>query len=93
MNPYKKAIEHYGETAQKEKAIEEMKELINEIWHELEHGDDRRDEIISEIADVHNMLTSLIMIYKIDLDKLDDVLTEKMNRTMKRIEKESEASE
>ena len=90
MNPYQRAIAHFGETAQKEKAIEELKELIAELWCELQHSNYDIRRIVSEIADVQNMLIQLIMIYEIDI-RVSLEMKCKMARTMGRIDKEEAA--
>lgn len=58
----KNAIETFGSTNQKLKAIQEMAELIKEITKELE-GRSNFDEMIDELVDVEIMLSQLIIIY------------------------------
>jgi NTP pyrophosphatase (non-canonical NTP hydrolase) len=92
MNVYHEVIKHYGEQAQLEKTLEELKELRLEVRRALEGRCDR-DALISKIADVHNMLRQLSIIYHINGYDILFKMDEKMNRTMLRIEKEREGFE
>lgn len=84
VDAYKRAVEHYGKDRQVEKAIEELDELKLELMCK---GDAfSRDNIISEMADVLNMLNQLFIIYEIDELKILQIAKEKMQRTMQRIE-------
>jgi uncharacterized protein YabN with tetrapyrrole methylase and pyrophosphatase domain len=91
MNPYKKVIEYYGKTAQLEKATEELEELKVELW-EWMNSNSNRDRVVSEIADVQNMIHQLSIIYDISLKELFDAMDLKMKRTLQRIEIEQEQS-
>ena len=62
---YEKIIEFYGVKHQKEKAIEELKELICEIEADAE-GDYSEKQMVTEIADVLNMCDQLMIIYNIN---------------------------
>lgn len=73
---------HYGKEHQKQQLIQELSELITAITkNDLEN-------IIEEMADVEVMLDQ----FKIDNpeinDKIDKVMLQKVNRQLKRIEKE-----
>lgn len=86
MNTYEQVINHYGETAQKEKAIEELSELITEIENNL-GGSYNRQAMLSEMADVYNMFIQLMSIYKFEVDELVSECERKMQRTLDRINK------
>lgn len=91
-NIYDKVIEHYGKTAQKEKAIEELEELKAEIWDELQHSEYDMRKMVSEISDVYNMLQQLRRIYGITWDEVDVEMRRKMQRTLERIKEEQRQS-
>lgn len=73
-----KAIKYWGESAQKQKAIEECAELIAAMA--------RRsliDFIVDEVADVTIMMRQLRMIY--GKKKVDDRIRFKLKRLQKRL--------
>ena len=76
-----KIADHYGYEKQKNKTIEELIELADAIIH------DQEDNIIEEIADVLIMLNQLIYLKQIK-EKVDQTVKEKIERQIKRIEKE-----
>lgn len=93
----KRAIEHYGETAQIDKAIEEMSELIKALLKERlairslldDKGDDFEthkaiQSVNEEIADVGIMLDQLKLIH----GEHPEIRTQKLCRLKKRIESE-----
>ena len=90
MNPYEKAIQHYGETVQLEKTLEELNELRLEVRRALD-GDWDLKALITEIADVYNVIESLKIIFDISQCEIEAEQQMKMNRTMLRIEKERES--
>ena len=90
MNILEKAIEVYGADLQKQVAIEEMSELIKEIYKDF-RGQGNKDNIIEEIADVDIMLTQLMIIYNIKPYELDDVKTNKLVRLSERLKEERNA--
>lgn len=80
-------IAHFGGYAhQKEKAIEELSELEQALARDLQ-GEGDRANITEEIADVLVTVAQLVLIYSIAPD-VQRVADEKVNRTLKRIEKE-----
>lgn len=80
-------IAHFGGYAhQKEKAIEELTELAQAIARDLQ-GEGDRANITEEIADALVMIAQLVLIYGIAYD-VQRVATEKVNRTLERIERE-----
>ena len=82
---YQKAYKHWGSSAQKLVAIEELSELINELAKNLT-GKDKRGlpGLIDEIADSKIMIEQLEQMYEIELKvynrigikllKLDDII-------------------
>ena len=90
MNPYERAIEHWGESKQVKKAIEELNELKEELEKYSNGQFVEKYNVMSEMADVWNMLLQLAIMFDIDKDKLMAEMQRKMERTMQRIEKERE---
>lgn len=73
-------IGFYGETAQKQMAIEEMSELTKEICKDF-RGNGNKKAITEEIADVSVMLDQLRIIYDIRSSDINDVISKKIKRT------------
>lgn len=90
MNPYIKAIEHFGEEAQLKKTLEELKELRLEVRRAL-NGRLDREALVSEMSDVCNMIAQLGWIYAISQEEISYEANRKMQRTMERIQKEKES--
>lgn len=76
---YLKIIENSGEENQKNKAIEELQELIDAIKK------DDIDNIAEEVADVHIMLTQLSFIYNFNDEYMESLIDYKLNRTLFRM--------
>jgi NTP pyrophosphatase (non-canonical NTP hydrolase) len=93
MNAYKKAIAHWGKEAQIMKTLEELDELKDVIYKDLIEGHVDYDHLAEEIADVHNMLIQLMLIYNISAQTIEDNMTMKMRRTVDRIENEGSDGE
>ena len=81
MNTYKKIINHFGEDAQIDKSIEELRELENELCLK----EPNLDNITQEIADVLNMIIQLMIIFKISWWKIIKAMIGKNKRTLERI--------
>lgn len=62
-NVIEEAIKHYGKQHQMMVACEEMSELIKELVKNI-RGEDNRDHIAEEIADVEIMLTQMKLLHK-----------------------------
>lgn len=80
----------YGYEPQSRQLIEEMAECtqaINKFWRN-DYGCDYRKNLIEEIADVSIMLQQIIYLLNAEND-VDDIVTEKINRQLKRIEIDS----
>jgi len=76
---YKKIVKHFGVEHQKNKAIEELSELIRAISR------NDRDNVIEEIADVEIVINQLKYIYKIKDGLIDIIKDKKENRTIRLI--------
>ena len=82
---YRKAIDKYGEEAQRRVAIEELSELIKELC-KWDRGQGLRVHVAEEIADVQIMLEQLRLMFDCDnvindwydfkLERLERKLTE-----------------
>ena len=84
LDIYRRAVNYFGATKQKLKAIEEMAELIVELVKDL-LGDGNPAKVIEELADVENMTVQLRIIY--DEDGMVDYWKQaKMNRLAHRME-------
>ena len=80
-------IDHYGEDHQKDKALEEMAELQKEILKEKDGKGDIR-HIIEELADVNVVLQQIQLVYGITDEQIEQVVQEKIERTLDVIEGE-----
>ena len=85
FNTYNKAIELYGEKAQKLMAIEEMSELTKEICKGF-RGKLNREHLIEEIVDVIITIDQLMMMYEISGDEIEQMRERKFERLKERLE-------
>ena len=85
FNTYNKAIELYGEKAQKLMAIEEMSELTKEICKDF-RGKLNREHLIEEIVDVIITIDQLMMMYEISGDEIEQMRERKFERLKERLE-------
>lgn len=86
----REVLDFNGYEAQSLIAIEEMSELIQALSKYRRYGYENasqeiKDNVIEEIADVHNMLVQLEMYF--DIEKINKVRIEKIERIKGRIEK------
>lgn len=58
-----KLIKKYGEEYEKRKILEEMTELSQEIWRDLNHNKAKRMKILEERVDVEFMMKMIDCIY------------------------------
>ena len=86
FNIYNKAIELYGEKAQKLMAIEEMSELTKEICKDF-RGKLDREHLIEEIVDVIITIDQLMMMYEISGNEIEQMRERKFGRLKERLEK------
>ncbi len=85
-NKIKQIAEHFGKMVQTAKACEELAELICELTRDI-ITDDRRENIVEEMADVEIMLEQMKHFYNITDDELATEKEYKIERTLERIEK------
>lgn len=85
FNTYNKAIELYGEKAQKLMAIEEMSELTKEVCKDF-RGKLDREHLIEEIADVLITLDQMLLIYEISEEEIYLMCERKMERLKERMD-------
>lgn len=89
IDTYKKAIETYGEKAQKLMAIEEMSELTKEICKDF-RGKLNREHLIEEMADVTITIDQMMLMYKISRFEIEQMRIKKMERLKERLEKQND---
>ena len=89
FNTYNKAIELYGEKAQKLMAIEEMSELTKEICKDF-RGKMDREHLIEEMADVLITIEQLTIIYEISDVAIFNACYKKIERLKERLEKQND---
>jgi uncharacterized protein YoxC len=85
---YQKAIQFFGKVAQLEKTTEELTELRYEIWEYLQRGAYDINKLLSERADVGNMLKQLDKMCGFTKEQIEAEMVRKMERTMVIIDKE-----
>ena len=80
---------HYGRRKQRLKTIEELAELQRALsrW-DLYSKDDNYYNVLEETADVIVMIRQLYFI--LEKEEIDRIVKEKVDRTLKRIEKEKQ---
>ena len=83
-----KIVQHYGVTAQKNIAIEELSELIKEICKHY-RGESNINHIAEEIADVQIMINQLMIGMGLTPD-VKKFYNAKIDRQLTRIAKEGE---
>lgn len=82
---YVKVFNYFGYENQRRKLVEEIHELNDEIFlYEIGYGD--IDKVITETADVLNILKGFMIEYDITADELREKMKIKMDRTDKRID-------
>ena len=82
----KTIADHYGIKKQLRQLAEECSELAVEASHSARKG--TTVKIIEEIADVQIMIEQIIYLARIDRCDIQDCINFKLDRQMKRIEKE-----
>lgn len=83
MDKVEKILSHYGYKAQLLMAIEEMSELTKEICKGF-RGQENKQAIIEEIADVSLMLDQLVLLYS-SKEEIEAIKQRKIERTLERI--------
>lgn len=84
MTTFEKAIAVYGESLQKQVAIEEMSELTKEICKDF-RGSGNREHILEEIVDVSIMLEQLQIMYGISTSEMLRAVESKVKRLEERL--------
>ena len=92
MSILKKAISVYGKDMQLTVAIEEFSELIKEVCKN-KRGRQNKECIIEEMADCYIMLKQLEIIFDIENIDIHNMISNKMSRLQKRLEKEEKPKE
>ena len=82
----KTIADHYGIKKQLRQLAEECSELAVEASHSARKG--TTVKIIEEIADVQIMIEQIIYLVRIDRCDIQDCINFKLDRQMKRMEKE-----
>ena len=80
--------DHYGIKKQLRQLAEECSELAVEASHSVRKG--TTVKIIEEMADVEIMIEQIIYLAKIDRCDIQDCINFKLDRQMKRMEKEKD---
>lgn len=80
-----KVIRYYGYESQIRMMFEEMAELQKELCKRM-RGENNRNHIIEEIADVEIMLDQITIMFEIDWLEVAEIREEKIARLKKRIE-------
>lgn len=84
-------INYFGEKYQKVLLFEEMSELQKEICKDIRNKRNI-EHIAEELADVYIMLQQMQLIYGITDEQIEQVVQEKIERTLDRIEGECNES-
>lgn len=84
MNILETAIKTYGKDMQLNVAIEEFSELIKEICKN-KRGRENIESITEEMADCYIMLEQLVLIFGIENDEINRVISEKLTRLEERL--------
>ena len=84
---FEKAIAVYGESLQKQVAIEEMAELTKEVCKDI-RGKGNRKNILEEIVDVSIMLEQLQIMYGISSSEMLRAVESKVKRLEERLKGE-----
>ena len=87
MTIFEKAIAVYGESLQKQVAIEEMAELTKEVCKDF-RGKGNREHILEEIVDVSIMLEQLQIMYGISTSEMLRAVESKVKRLEERLKGE-----
>lgn len=81
----KKITKHFGIETELTKLSEEMGELLNECY-KRHFVDPEYGEIEDELADVFVILGQIALYFDVDMDKVDEIMKTKIDRTVKRID-------
>lgn len=87
-----KIIRHYSEYSQISKAVEELIELSELLIKAVNKLEINMDSLYEEMADVEIMLAQLKIIYGINNEVLCNYKEQKIDRTLKRIDAETDCA-
>lgn len=80
--------EKYGMRSQEQQSVSELAELLEVLTRrQNQRGNDWRNKLIDEIADVRIMLEQLQTLHAIDSETISEQIDYKLNRQLGRIEK------
>ena len=88
VHDIKKILLHYGPESQKEKAMEELIELKNELFSDVYGSHSELSDIKQEVADVYVMLEQIKMIYRFTDTEVVEIMRSKVDRQLRRMEKQ-----
>lgn len=83
----KKITSHFGIETQLMKFMEEIGEFINECY-KRHYVDPEAGSVEDETADILVLLSQLLIYFNVDVDKVQKIYDEKLNRTIERIDKD-----
>ena len=78
---------HYGNSAEILKAVEEAKEYINELSCIAYNREPDADRVLEEMADVYVTMEHVKSIFQINNYELKECMKYKINRQIKRMER------
>ena len=78
-------IHFYRPQRQKSKAVEELLELSEVLIKDINKHELNKDALYEELADVEIMMEQLLLIYSIDLERLQQEVNRKISRTLDRM--------
>lgn len=87
-----KIIRHYSKYSQISKAVEELIELSELLIKAVNKLEINMDSLYEEMADVEIMLAQLKIIYGINDEVLRNYKEQKIDRTLKRIDAETDCA-
>ena len=87
MEKPREILNHYGREKQILQTVEEMAELSVELIKSVNRNKNNAAEVVNEIADVKNMLNQMMIVFNIKESDLKKSMEYKLDRQIKRIEK------
>lgn len=82
---YEKVFDYFGYENQRRKLTEEVQEFNDEILL-YEKGIGDINSVIIELSDILNVLNGFINEYEITNEEIQNIINEKLDRTIKRID-------
>ena len=84
-NKLRKITKHFGIETELTKLSEEVGELLNECY-KRHFVDPEAGEIEDELADVMVIISQIALYFNADMDKVNDIIETKIDRTVQRID-------